>query len=71
MERNEKENTAQRTKHPITAEERSGRVDYSQRSTDDSPMFSTEKRNFDINIPLIYEFKPRMLNERFLCNALK
>jgi len=38
-------------------------------------MFSTEcqaeKRNFDIDIPLTYDFKPRILNERYLWNALK
>jgi len=75
MERNKEKNMAQKTEHPIPTEERSRRADHSRRSTDDNPMFSAEcqaeKRNFDIDIPLIYEFKPRTLNERFLCNALK
>jgi len=31
----------------------------------------TEKRNLDISIVLIYEFKPRTLNKRFLWNVLK
>jgi len=65
----------QRTEHPVPAEERSGRADHFRWSTDDSPMFSAEcqveKRSFDIDIPLTYDFKPRTLNKRFLWNALK
>jgi len=69
MERNKEENMAQGIKHPISTEERSGRVDHFRQSADDSPMFSAEcqaeKRNLDTGISLIYEFKPRM-NKRFL-----
>jgi len=70
MERNKEKNIVQGTEHSVPTEERSGRVDHFRQSTDDSPMFSAEcqaeKRNLDIDIPLIYEFKSRTLNERFL-----
>jgi len=77
MEHNKEENTAQRTKYSVllSAEKRSGRTEYSRRSIDDSSKFlakcQAEKRNVDIDISLTYEFKPRILNEKFLWNALK
>jgi len=73
MEHNKEKNTGQKTEHPVSAEKRSGRTDHFRWLTDDSPMFSAEcqaeKRNFDIDISLTYEFKARkieLLNERFL-----
>jgi len=58
-----------------STEERNEIADHSRQSTDDNPMFSAEcqaeKRNFNIDIPLTYDFKPRTLNERYLWNALK
>jgi len=57
MERNKEKNMVQGNEYPVLAEEKSGRADHSRQSTDDSPMFSAEcqaeKRNFDIDIPLI------------------
>jgi len=51
----------------IREEKRSGQAAI---STDDHPMFSAEcqatKGNLATAISLIYEFKPKTLNERFL-----
>jgi len=57
MERNKEKNMVQGNEYPVPAEERSGRANHFRQSTDDSPIFSAEcqdeKRNFDIDIPLI------------------
>jgi len=59
----------------LVPKETSGRTDHSRRSTNYTSIFSAEceveKQNFDIDILLIYEFKRRTLNERFLWNTLK
>jgi len=61
MERNKEENAAQEIERPVYLE-RNGRTDHSRQSTDDILMFSiqAEKRNFDVDIPLIYELTQKV-----------
>jgi len=57
-------------KYPVSAEERSGRIDHLKWSTDNSQMLTAEcqaeRRNLDIECTLIHEFKSGTPNEIFL-----